>query len=114
MSGRVGDSPLIGCGGYANSVGAASTTGKGEQLMKMVLARDVVRNMEDGLNPAQACQKSVNRMVTSLQGLGGVIALDSHGEFGLAFSTQQMIWASVRCCVLKYGLEQGEEQQVYL
>jgi beta-aspartyl-peptidase (threonine type) len=44
--GRVGDAPLVGCGGYANEFGAAATSGHGEALMKMTLAREVVYDME--------------------------------------------------------------------
>ena len=114
MLGRVGDTPLVGCGGYANTVAAASTTGHGESIMKTVLAWDVVRNVEDGLNPMQACEKSVNKMVTSIQGVGGVIALNSRGEFGRAFSSQQMAWASVSGHVIKSGLDRAEEHEAPL
>ena len=113
MPGRVGDTPLVGCGGYANTVAAASTTGHGESLMRTVLAWDVVRNVEDGLSPVLACEKSVNKMATSIQGVGGVIALNSNGEFGKAFSTDHIAWASVRECVVKFGLgDQADEQEV--
>ncbi len=44
--GRVGDAPLIGCGGYANEHGAATTCGHGESIIKMTLASKVVYNME--------------------------------------------------------------------
>ena len=48
MQGRIGDTPMIGCGGYANEYGGCSTTGHGESLMKMTLAREVVYNIEKG------------------------------------------------------------------
>ena len=48
MKGRIGDAPLVGCGGYANEYGAATSSGYGEVLMKMTLARDVVYNIENG------------------------------------------------------------------
>ena len=48
LKGRVGDAPLVGCGGYANEYGAAASSGHGEALMKMTLAREVVHNMEKG------------------------------------------------------------------
>ena len=48
MVGRIGDSPLVGCGGYANEFGGCSTTGHGESLMKMTLAREVIYNIEGG------------------------------------------------------------------
>lgn len=114
MLGRVGDTPLIGCGGYANTVAATSTTGHGESLMKTVMAWDVVRNVEDGLSPVQACEKSVHKMVSSIRGVGGVIALNSKGEFGRAFCSQQMAWASVSRRVVKFGLDRDEEQEVPL
>lgn len=50
MQGRIGDSPLIGCGGYANEYGGCSTTGHGESLMKITLAREAVYNIEKGNN----------------------------------------------------------------
>ena len=50
LEGRVGDAPLVGCGGYANEFGAATTSGHGEKLMKMTLAREIVFNMEKGEN----------------------------------------------------------------
>lgn len=114
MLGRVGDTPCCGCGGYANASAAASTTGHGESIMKMVLAWDVVRNIEDGLNPMQACGKSINKMVSAIDGVGGVIALNSEGEFGRAFSSKQLAWASIRGQVLKFGLDRGEVQEVPL
>ena len=46
--GRVGDAPLVGCGGYANEIGAAAATGVGELIIKITLAREVVYNMENG------------------------------------------------------------------
>ena len=50
MKGRIGDAPLVGCGGYANKHGAATACGHGEAIMKMTLAREVVHNMEIGQN----------------------------------------------------------------
>ncbi|CAB4045254.1 isoaspartyl peptidase L-asparaginase-like, partial [Paramuricea clavata] len=50
MQGRIGDTPLIGCGGYANEYGGCSTTGHGESLMKITLAREAVYNIEKGNN----------------------------------------------------------------
>ena len=50
LKGRVGDAPLIGCGGYANKTGAATVTGVGESIMQMTLGREVVYYMENGQN----------------------------------------------------------------
>ena len=46
LKGRIGDAPLVGCGGYANEFGAATTSGHGEALMRMTLAREIVYDME--------------------------------------------------------------------
>jgi isoaspartyl peptidase/L-asparaginase-like protein (Ntn-hydrolase superfamily) len=56
LKGRVGDVPLVGCGGYANEYGAATTTGDGECIMKMTLAREVVYNMERKKNAQVSCR----------------------------------------------------------
>jgi isoaspartyl peptidase/L-asparaginase-like protein (Ntn-hydrolase superfamily) len=50
LKGRVGDAPLIGCGGYANEEGSATIGGHGESIMKVTLARQVVYNMQNGQN----------------------------------------------------------------
>ena len=50
LAGRVGDAPLIGCGAYANELGAATICGTGEEIMKVTLAREVVYNIERGQN----------------------------------------------------------------
>ena len=50
LKGRVSDAGLVGCGGYANTHGAAATNGCGESLMKMTLAREAVYHMEQERN----------------------------------------------------------------
>ena len=50
LKGRVSDASMVGCGGYANENGAATTSGLGESIIKMTLAREVVYMMESGLN----------------------------------------------------------------
>lgn len=47
--GRVGDVPLIGCGGYANEHGAATACGHGESIIKLTMAKEVVNDMKNGL-----------------------------------------------------------------
>jgi beta-aspartyl-peptidase (threonine type) len=60
MHGRIGDTPLIGCGGYANEYGGCSTTGHGESLMKMALAREAVYNIEKGNNAQVIANDKLN------------------------------------------------------
>ena len=53
LKGRVGDAPLVGCGGYANKFGAATAGGHGESLIKMTLARNIIYKMEKEGQDAQ-------------------------------------------------------------
>ena len=57
LKGRVSDASLVCCGGYANKFGATVTTGRGESIMKMGLAKEVVTNMETGEQNAQVWYK---------------------------------------------------------
>ena len=109
MPGRVGDSPLIGCGGYANREGAVSTTGHGESIMKVLLAREVVYNIEGGHPPESACDKALQNMFQRVGGQGGVIAINNCGQVGWGFTTKRMAWATVVEDVLKFGIEPNEE-----
>ena len=109
MPRRVGDSPLIGCGSFANKEGAVSTTGHGESIMKVLLAREVVYNMESSHPPENACKRALQTMFTETGGQGGVIAIDKHGQAGSSFTTRRMAWATVKEGVLKYGIEPNEE-----
>lgn len=96
-TGRVGDVPLIGSGSYAdNLVGGASSTGHGESIMKIMLARLVLSYMESGVPVMNAAQKAVYTMKNRLDGNGGVIAIDIKGNIGYAFNTRHMVWAYIK------------------
>ncbi|MHA2394827.1 MAG: isoaspartyl peptidase/L-asparaginase [Promethearchaeota archaeon] len=96
-TGRVGDVPLIGSGGYAdNSVGGASSTGHGESIMKIMLSRLVLSYLEAGLPVMNAAQKAVITMKNRLDGNGGVIVIDIKGNIGYAFNTKHMVWAYIK------------------
>ena len=89
--GRIGDSPFVGSGFYADSeVGGATATGLGEDLMKGCISYEVVRLMKEGLTPQQACEKAVNDLDASLKkrrtvaGDLSVVAMNNKGEFGCA------------------------------
>lgn len=90
--GRVGDSPIIGAGTYAdNSVGGVSSTGWGEALIKVVMAKSVLDFMErNGGNPSKAALEGVNMLERKVQGYGGVIVLNMEGEIGMAYNTPRM------------------------
>ena len=108
MPGRVGDSPLVGLGAYANKMGGVSATGHGEAIMRSVLSREVVRNIENGDNTSEACHKAIHKMMEEVHGMGGVIAINNKGICSQAFSTTRMAWASVKEGVMVFGIEPGE------
>jgi len=97
LSGRVGDSPLIGCGGYAdNLLGGASATGLGESLMKLVMCKTVCDLMGGGLEAQAAAEEAVRRLGSErIRGLGGVIAIDRKGRVGYAYNTPHMACAFI-------------------
>ncbi len=92
MFGRVGDSPLIGAGTYAcDATAAVSATGAGEFFMRGVVAHEIAARMAyDGLSLAEATQATVREKLDATGGRGGVIALDRHGHYQLAFNTEGM------------------------
>jgi beta-aspartyl-peptidase (threonine type) len=90
LPGRVGDSPLIGCGTYAdNALGAVSCTGTGEAIIRIVLARRAVDLMKDA-DPDYAAHVAVDLLVEKGRGDGGLILIDPRGRFGHAQSSPFM------------------------
>ena len=82
--GRIGDTPLVGCGLYAdNSTGAVSTTGKGESIIRAALAKDICERMSRGAAPAAAARAALKRMRGRAGGVAGAIVLDRRGRIGL-------------------------------
>ncbi|MGH9530706.1 MAG: isoaspartyl peptidase/L-asparaginase [Terriglobales bacterium] len=92
--GRLGDSSLIGCGCYAdNKSAAASTTGWGEPIMKLVLAKWAADRVLAGNLPEWAAAEAINYLESRLNGHGGMILLDALGRYGIAHNTPRMAWA---------------------
>lgn len=98
LPGRVGDSPLIGSGGYAdNQTGGVSATGIGETLMKIVISKTVCDLIGAGLDAQAAADEAVRRLDDPrVDGSGGVIVIDRQGRIGLAYNTRQMARAYVQ------------------
>jgi L-asparaginase / beta-aspartyl-peptidase len=93
--GRLGDSSLIGCGCYADNLSAAaSTTGWGEPIMKLVLAKWAADRVESGSLPEWVATEAMNYLQQRLNGHGGIILLDAEGRFGIAHNTPRMAWAT--------------------
>ncbi|PWC19769.1 isoaspartyl peptidase/L-asparaginase family protein [Brenneria corticis] len=92
QAGRVGDSPIVGAGCYANNRSVAvSCTGTGEIFMRTVAAYDVSALMEyAGLSLQQATDRVVMEKLTRLKGSGGLIAVDRHGNIALPFNSEGM------------------------
>ena len=92
--GRLGDSSLIGCGCYAdNESAAASTTGWGEPIMKLVLAKWTADRISAGNLPEWSAQEAMNYLKQRLNGHGGIIVLNTEGHIGIAHNTPRMAWA---------------------
>ncbi|MFY9948290.1 MAG: isoaspartyl peptidase/L-asparaginase [Candidatus Sulfotelmatobacter sp.] len=104
--GRLGDSSLIGCGCYADNLSAAaSTTGWGEPIMKLVLAKWTADRVLAGNLPEWAAQEAMNYLKQRLNGHGGIIVLNAQGQFGIAHNTPRMAWASKTVKKEEAGIE---------
>jgi beta-aspartyl-peptidase (threonine type) len=94
LPGRIGDTPLIGCGLYADArVGAAVCTGWGESIVRVTLARRAVELLEQGLPPQSAAESAIRTLARSASGSGGCIILTPGGRVGLAWNTTRMAYA---------------------
>jgi beta-aspartyl-peptidase (threonine type) len=92
--GRLGDSSLIGCGCYADNQSAAvSTTGWGEPIMKLVLAKWTADRISAGNMPEWAANEAMNYLKQRVNGHGGIIVLDTRGHVGIAHNTPRMAFA---------------------
>ncbi|MDB5893173.1 MAG: beta-aspartyl-peptidase [Rhodoferax sp.] len=89
--GRVGDTPVIGAGCYANDRVAVSCTGSGEMFIRAVAAYDVSALMEyAGLSLQEAAHRVVDDKLMRIDGRGGLIAVDARGEVCMPFNTEGM------------------------
>ncbi|HEU4323153.1 MAG TPA: isoaspartyl peptidase/L-asparaginase [Roseiflexaceae bacterium] len=97
LPGRVGDSPLIGAGLYADDrSGGCSSTGWGESIIKVLLAKTATDLIGAGHHPMGAARAAIDLLADRVHGLGGVILLDGRGRVGYAFNTPRMAYA-YRC-----------------
>ena len=89
LAGRVGDVPQVGSGFYAAPAGAASTTGAGEDIARVTLARRAVRHLERGCDAQTAADIAIDEFGELTGSSAGVILLDDDG-FGSAFNSEGM------------------------
>jgi beta-aspartyl-peptidase (threonine type) len=96
LPGRVGDSPLVGCGAYAdNRTGAVSATGLGEALMKVVIAKTACDFIARGMTAQQAADAAIAVLAGRTTGEGGLIVLDRLGGVGIAHNTPYIAHAVI-------------------
>jgi beta-aspartyl-peptidase (threonine type) len=91
LPGRVGDSPLIGCGVYAdNQSGAVSMTGIGEGIIRLVIAKSICDRLARGNSPAIAARQILRMLVSRIRGSAGALVLSPDGRFAIRHVTPHM------------------------
>jgi beta-aspartyl-peptidase (threonine type) len=94
--GRIGDSPLVGAGTYADDdAGAASATGHGERIIQVTLTKAAIELLRSGLAAPEAATRAI-ALLDRVSGRAGIILVDRDGRVGVAFNTTSMTWAETR------------------
>ena len=94
LPGRIGDTPLPGCGTFADPVASASATGHGEALMKTTMTRFCTDRCHDGASAQQAAQLAVEEVDCRVGGDAGIIVATAEGGVGAAHNTTEMPFAA--------------------
>jgi beta-aspartyl-peptidase (threonine type) len=91
LPGRIGDTPLIGCGVYAdNRSGAVSMTGHGEAIIRLVVARAICERLAAGHSPRLAARTTLRQLVSRIGGVAGTLVMTTDGRFSIAHVTSHM------------------------
>jgi beta-aspartyl-peptidase (threonine type) len=91
LPGRVGDTPLIGCGVYAdNRSGAVSMTGLGESIIRLAIAKTICDRLALGKAPLMAAKQVLQQLVSRIHGAAGALVLAPDGRFGITHVTPRM------------------------
>jgi L-asparaginase / beta-aspartyl-peptidase len=88
--GRVGDSPLLGCGTYANDFGGVSCTGHGEAIIRILMANTALEFLRSGLDPTQSANRVLTLLAEKTGSSGGLVLIDRRGRVGYARNTERM------------------------
>ena len=105
IPGRIGDTPQIGSGLYAdNRSGAATATGLGEVAIRLVLSKVICTMMEHGMSAPNASVNAVESATKRLHGQAGVISIDKRGRIGAVHNSEFMPWAY---CTIKMRSPKG-------
>ena len=108
--GRIGDSPIIGAGTYANSDCAVSGTGWGEYYIRTVAAHSICMQVSQMRVPVKrAAAVVINQEIPALGGNGGAIALDAHGNIAIPFNTDGMYRGWIDASGVPHVAIQGDE-----
>ena len=91
--GRVGDSPLVGCGFYADEQAAVSCTGHGEDFVRLLIAKRAADFVEQGRSAREAAEAAIAFLGAKATGTGGLILVDHLGGVGFAWNSQNMAHA---------------------
>ncbi|SPP64660.1 isoaspartyl peptidase/L-asparaginase family protein [Nitrospira lenta] len=91
LPGRVGDTPIIGCGVYAdNESGAVSMTGLGEGIIRIAVAKEICDRLAQGERPASAATQVLKKLVRRINGAAGSLVLAPDGRFAITHVTPRM------------------------
>ncbi|MFW6152871.1 MAG: isoaspartyl peptidase/L-asparaginase [Halobacteriota archaeon] len=90
LGGRIGDVPQIGSGFFCSTAAAVSTTGAGEDIARLTLARDVERRVDGGATPREAATDALAAFDGATEGSAGVIVIDATGRFATAYTSTGM------------------------
>lgn len=93
--GRVGDTPLIGCGFYADSEAAISTTGRGEDIIRVLLAKRAADLVAQGATAQAAAEAAIAYLAAHTTGDGGLIVIDRRGNIGFSWNSESMSYAAI-------------------
>jgi len=91
LPGRIGDTPLIGCGVYAdNRTGAVSMTGHGEGIIRLVVAKSICERLGAGESPKVAAGMVLRHLVSRIDGAAGTLVMRTDGRFSIMHVTPHM------------------------
>jgi len=91
LPGRVGDTPIIGCGVYAdNETGAVAMTGWGESIIRLAVAKEICERLRQGKAPVLVVREVFRRLVDKVHGSAGALVLTPNGRFAMAHVTPHM------------------------
>jgi len=96
LPGRVGDSPVMGSGAYANDVCGATATGWGEHIMRVTLSRMIVLYVEEGLDVSLAAKKGMEMFEAKTGSEAGVVVADAKGNYGFSTNAKAMPTAIIQ------------------